>query len=115
MAKYDNPEHSVSLYSTTPAKDAGGGEVYTFALAQASVPCLINTASASTVELFAQQGVRVTHTVSILSSVLTATPLTSWKAIAADTGTTLMLRGIRSGRAVGSVPAFTYLDCEEVR
>lgn len=112
---WENPPHRVSLYSSTAANDASGGAVETYTAVQSAVPCLINTASANTQLIFAQMQIRVTQTIGILSSELTTTPKPGWKAVADDTGTTLIVRGIRSGResALGTIPALTYLDCEE--
>ena len=112
---YDSPPHRVSLYSSTNANDAAGGVVVTYTLEQSAVPCLINTASANTQLVFAQMQIRVMQTVGILSSELTTTPEPGWKAVADDRSTTLIVRGIRSGResALGTIPALTYLDCEE--
>lgn len=112
---YDNPPHRVSLYSSVNANDAGGGAVTTYTLVQAACPCLINTASANTQLVFAQQQISVSLTVGILSSDLTSTPQNGWKVVADDTGLTLYVKGIRSGResALGTIPALTYLDCSE--
>lgn len=113
---HDSPPHSVTLYTTTNTKDAGGGRSSAFTSAQAGVPCLINTASAGTQLRYAQQQIVVSHTIGILSSVLTTTPGPGWKVVADDTSGVFMVRGIRSGRvsALGGIPALTYLDCEQV-
>ena len=111
---YDSPPHSVSLYSSSNAKGTGGGIVTTYTAAQSACPCLINTTAANTALVYAQQQIRVTDTVGILSSDLTSTPQPGWKVVADDTGQTFLVRGIRSGResALGTIPALTYLDCE---
>lgn len=111
---YDDCPHSVSLYSSENANDSSGGVVETFTLVQAACPCLINTTSANMQLVYAQNQIRVTDTIGILSSVLTATPKPGWKAIADDTGQTFIVKGIRSGRvsALGTIPPLTYLDVE---
>jgi hypothetical protein len=111
---WDNPEHRVTLTSlSSTRRDDGGGTAPVFATLQSSIPCLINTASASEVEKYAQFGITVTHTISIKSSLLTATVARGVKATAGDTGVSYHVRGIRKGRAFMGVPAFTYLDVEE--
>lgn len=111
---YENPPHLVSLYSVATTNQASGGASTTPALIHAACPCLINTASANTQEMYAQKQIRVTDTIGILSSTLDETPKPGWKAIADDTGQTFIIRGIRSGRvsALGTIPPLTYLDCE---
>lgn len=113
---YDDPPHRCALYSSTASNDAGGGTGVSYTLVQTSIPCLINTASSNTQLIFAQQGIKVTQTVGILSSVLTSTPQPGWKVVALDTNKDLIVRGIRSGRvsAMGTIPPLTYLDCEEL-
>lgn len=113
MPLWDSPSHAVATYSVDSGRDAGGGESLTYTLVQSAVPCSVNTASASTQELFAQSGIVVTHTVAFLSSALT-TPITrGFKLVAADTGASFKVEGIRTGRAYGRVPQFTYCDCSE--
>ncbi len=113
---YDSPPHRMSLYSSSAANDAGGGVDITYTVAQANVACLINTASASTRLMYAQQDIVVTETVGVLSSYLTSIPQPGWKVIADDTGKSLLIHGIRSGRvsALGTIPPLTYLDCSEI-
>jgi hypothetical protein len=114
MALYDDPPHSCATYTVTSGADTGGGVALTYALAQSGVACSINTASASTVEMYAQAQVTVTHTVAFLSSVLT-TPITrGMKLIAGDSGGSFHVEGIRAGRQYSGVPAFTYCDCREL-
>lgn len=110
---WDNPEHRVTSYTLTTARDSGGGTTNTFTSAQASIPCQINTASASEVELYAQQGIRVTHTVSFKSSTLTTALVRGMKLVTDDTSASLHIQGIRKGRAFRSIPAFVYADCVE--
>lgn len=111
---YDNPPHLIALYSSVNARDSAGGTVVTYTLVQDDVPCLINTTSANMQLVYAQQQIRVTDTIGILSATLDSTPQPGWKAVADDTGQTFIIRGIRSGRAsgMGTIPALTYLDTE---
>lgn len=112
---YDSPTHSVTSYSLSTARESGGaGTAYTYTSAQSAVPCIVNTASASTQELFAQQGIRVTHTVSFLASALTTTLTRGMKLVADDTGVSLHVEGIRQGRAYGNIPALVYADCSQL-
>ena len=112
MALHDNPPHACTLSRPTASRDGGGGTALTYATLQASVPCSIDTASASERELFAQQGMVVTHTVGILTSKLTTAPARGDKAADPD-GNSYHVHGISRGRAYGGIPAFTYLHCEE--
>ncbi len=112
---YDSPPHRVSLYSVATSNQTSGGASNTPVLVQAACPCLINTTSANTQLVYAQQQIQVSVTIGILSSDLTVTPKPGWKVIADDTGKTATIRGIRSGRvsALGTIPPLTYLDCSE--
>lgn len=113
MALHDNPPHSVATYSVESSEDDGGGVTLTYTVAQSGVACSINTAGASTVELFAQDGIRVTHTVAFLSSVLTTDLTRGMKLVATDTSAAYHVKGIRLGRSYGRIPAFVYADVEE--
>lgn len=112
MALYDNPPHTVSLLRPTTSRDAGGGTAVTYTTLQSSVPCSINTASASEQEVFSQMEMTVTHTVAILTSKLTSAPQRGDKATDSD-GNSYHVHGISKGRSYGSIPAFHYLHCEE--
>lgn len=113
MALFDNPPHSCSTYTVVSSTDTGGGAALTYTLAQSAVPCSVNTASANTVALYDQQQIRVSHTVGFLSSVLT-TALTRGMKLVASEGGTFRVEGIRTGRAYGGIPAFTYADVSEL-
>lgn len=112
---WDNPVHRVSSYTSEASRGDGGGTTLTFTLAQAAIPCLINTSSASEVELFAQQGIRVTHTVSFKATALTTALSRGMKLVADDNSASYHVKGIRTGRGspLGTIPAFVYADCEE--
>jgi len=112
---YDDPPHRISLLRAPTTKDSAGGINIAYVTVQSDVPCLINTASANTVEMYAQQAIAVAMTIGILSSELTATPEPGWKAITDDTGKSAKVLGIRSGRvsALGTIPPLTYLDCSQ--
>ena len=113
MALYDSPPHRVAIYSVASATDSGGGTTLSYTLKQSAVPCSINTMSASEREQFAQQQIVVTHTIAFKSSAITTSLVRGDKIVAADDGGSYHVRGIRSGRAYGSVPAFTYADVEQ--
>ena len=113
MALHDNPPHTVDTYTCASGTDSGGGVTLTYTVADSAVPCSINTASASTVEMYAQQGMRVSLTVAFLASALTTTLTRGMKLITGDTAKSLHIEGIRQGRAYGSIPAFVYADCSE--
>lgn len=115
MALHDNPPHRITIYGPpTAARDAGGGETITWGTTrQAAAPASINTASASTRELFAQQGIVVSHTIGLLTATLTSDVARGDKVTADDTGDTYIIRGISKGRAYGGIPPFTYLQVEQ--
>ena len=106
-------EHTCTTYTVVSGTDSGGGTSLTYTAAQSGAKCLINTASASTVERYSQDNISVSHTVAFLSSELT-TPLTRGMKIIDSTNRSFHIEGIRTGRAMGSVPAFTYADCSEL-
>ena len=108
---WDNAPHLCSTYLATSGRDSGGGVLTDYQLAQSNIACLINTASSTTVEMYAQEQITVTHTIGIKSALLT-TPVAPGMKVVAD-GASYHVRGIRSGRPFMSLPAFTYLDCEE--
>ncbi len=111
---WDNPPHSIALYSVTSGADTGAGVLPTYTVAQSGIPCSINTTSASTQTLYAQSNIVVSHTIAILASVLTAVPVPGWKAQTTDRSESYHILGIRHGRAYGNVPAFVYLDCDQI-
>lgn len=111
---WDDPEHRVTIYSVTSGTDAGGGVTLTYSSLQAAVPCQINTASSSTREQYAREQVTVTHTVSFLKSAVTTTFAPGMKLVADDTGASYHVKGIRNGRALMDVPAFLFIDAEEM-
>lgn len=113
MPLWDNPPHLVTSY-TVDVSRTGGGTTLSYTSAQSSIPCSINTASASEVALYAQQNIVVTHTVAFLSAALTTSVTRGMKLVAGDTSLAFYVKGIRSGRAYGGVPAMTYCDCEQV-
>jgi hypothetical protein len=115
MPLYDNPRHRVSSYSVSATtRDVGGGSPLTPTLVQSAIPVSINTVSAAEQDLFAQQGIVVTHTVGVLSSLLATTVERGWKLVD-ESGNTYHIEGIRSGRASpnGSIPALTYFACRQ--
>jgi hypothetical protein len=113
MALFDNPPHRVSLSRGPTSEDSAGGVNIDYTIAQADIPCIINTASASTVQMYAQEQMPVSMTIGIKSSVLATTPQPGWKATTDDTGRTAKIVGIRSGRPMGTIPALTYLDVSQ--
>lgn len=114
MALYDNLPHRVTSHTVTSSTDAGGGVTLSYTSAQAAIPCSINTARAAEVAQYSQQQIRVTHTVAFLASALTTALTRGMKLIADDTAKSFHIHGIRTGRGYGSIPAFTYAECEEL-
>ena len=114
MALWENPPHAVSSYTSDVSRDGGGGTQLVFTLAQSAIPCSINTASASTISLYAQSAIRVTHTVAFLASAVTTALTPGMKLVADDTSDSYHIGGIRKGRAYGSIPAFVYADCDQI-
>ena len=113
MPLYDNPPHRVSHYTSASSRDDGGGLTLTYTLAQSAIPCSINTSSGSTRELFAQQGMVVTHRIAVLASKVTATVKRGDKFVAEDTSASYLIQGITYGRAYGAIPPFAYFDVQE--
>lgn len=115
MALYDAPPHSVTIYGPpTAVRDGGGGTTITHGTTrQANVPCSINTTGASSRGVFDQDGMTVTHTIAILTSVLSSAVARGDKAVTDDTSETYHIVGIQKGRAYGSIPGFTYLQCQQ--
>ncbi len=109
---FDRLPMRATIQSLSTATDAGGGVQLAYSTAQVGVKCSINTASASTRELFAQMGMVVTHRVAFLASDLTVTVQRGWQIITDDRSETYTVRGISRGRAYGPIPEFVYLDCE---
>jgi len=112
MALHDNPPHSVTIQAPTSSRDGAGGTNLSYTTVQADVPCSIDTADPREVERFAAMQLVVTHTVGILSSVL-STPLARGSKLVSGSSS-FHVQGISTGRAYGSIPAFTYAHCEEV-
>lgn len=114
MPLYDSPPHRVTTYNVTSGTDTGGGTSLSYAAAQSSVPCSINTASASERDLFAQSNIVVTHTVAFLTATLTTQLTPGMKLVTTDRSESYHVHGISRGRAYGTVPAFTYAHCEQI-
>lgn len=119
---YDDPPHSVDIYlPSTPGRDTGGGVKLVFpdTPSQADVPCIINTSGASTVPRQGQETITVGNRVSFLTSVLKINLTQGSKLIATDSGRTFIIKGIQGpnrsfGDAVEAIPAFTYVDVDEI-
>lgn len=109
---WDNPPHTCSTYTVTTSRDGGGGTANSYTLAQTGLPCLINTAGASEVERFAQQGITVTHTIGTKASLATTT-FTRGMKVVDESGNSYHVRGIRYGRAFRGIAPLLYLDCEQ--
>ncbi len=114
MALYDDPPMSVSTYTVTTARDSGGGQAFTYTLAQSGVACSINMASASTQREYAQDQIVVTNTISALLGSWSPVVTRGMKVVADDTQAVYIVEGIRNGRAYGNIPALTYLDVREL-
>lgn len=111
---YANPPHRVTIYKSASARDSAGGTNLTYSVRQAAVPCSIATASGSEQDRFSQMNLTITHRVAFLSSTLTDGVLVGDKLVADDTGDTYHVRGISRGRSYGTIPAFTYVDVEQL-
>lgn len=120
---FDDPPHSVDIYLPTgTTTDSGGGVKLNFppTPSQSEVPCTINTSGASQVMRQGQNSVTVGNRISFLSSALTITLSQGVKLVATDTGRTFIVRGLTSpgrshdNRGVQSIPAFTYIDADEI-
>jgi hypothetical protein len=110
---WDNPTHRITLQSVASGSDTGAGVSLTYSTEQSNVPALINTASATERELFAQQGMICTHTIGLLASALTSIPERGWKVMTDDRSESFHVLGIRHGRRFMQIPSFVYLDCEQ--
>src|SRR5262245_18277274 len=114
MALWNNPPHRVSSYTVDSKRDGGGGTDLDYTVAQSSIACSVNTATSDTIDLFARDQIKVTHTVAFLASVLTTALTPGMKLVKADTSTGLHVKGISKGQAYGNIPAFVYAFCEEI-
>jgi hypothetical protein len=110
---WDNPPHRTSISSSEASRDTGGGNALAFTTVMTSVPCLINTASGAEQELFAQEGLTVSHIVAYKSSAL-STPLVRGMKITDESGNSYHVEGIRSGRAFMNIPAFTFAQVRQI-
>jgi hypothetical protein len=109
----DDPPHRCTSYSVATARDTGGGTTITYTLAQADIPCSINTLSSATQREYGQDQVTVTHCVGVLAAYLT-TPITRGMKLVDDRGSTYRVEGIRLGRAYGGISQLFYADCVEI-
>ena len=62
MGLMDNPPHSADIYQPSSGTDAGGGTSLVYSLRTAGVKGILNRASSSEREMYAQQGLTVSHT-----------------------------------------------------
>lgn len=113
MALFDAPPHTCTILGPpTITRDDGGGTVVTHSTTrQADVPCSINLSSSSERELFAQQGITVTHRIGVRTSTLSSAVARGDKVTVG--GLSYLIRGISAGQAYGGIPALTYLDVEQ--
>jgi hypothetical protein len=111
---YDNPPHRTSTATLTTGTDAGGGLTHNYTTVQTAIPCVIDTASSSEVEMYGQKQIRVTHCIAYKASVLTTALARGMKITADDTGQQYHIHGIRKPRVFGSIPAFVYADVESL-
>lgn len=116
MSLYTNPRHRCSTYTSEPARDGGGGTQLDYTLAQSAIPCSINMASATTIRLYGQSNIVVSHTIGFLGSTITTDLTPGMKIVADDNSASFLIQGIRKGRAApnNSIPALTYADCSEL-
>jgi hypothetical protein len=111
MAFANMLQHTVTIYGPpTQSTDSGGGVLITYpTIRQTSVPCLINSVSASEQERFAQQNIVVTHTIAM-----------SYQGVqrgdkAVDAGDQAYhIQGINTQQGVGSIATFTYLYAQQI-
>jgi len=113
MAIYSNPPHAVDIRSVDTTRDAGGGTTNTYITVQSAVPCSIDTHGGSEQDRFDQPQNLITHRVAFLSAVLTTPIVRGMKLIASD-GSTYHVKGFVAGRAYGGIPAFVYVDVEQL-
>lgn len=113
MALHDNPPHTCSLFTSSASRDLGGGSALTYTAGQASIPCSINTVSASEREMFAQQGLEVSHVVAVLTSKLTTAVVRGMK-LTDEAGLSYHIEGVRTGRSYSGIPAFTYIQVRQL-
>lgn len=109
---WNRAPHRCDLYTIAVSTDAGGGVINTYTLAQSAVPCLINTASSATADMYSRQQITVSHTIGIKLSLITTTVTPGMKVVA--DGASYHVEGIRSGRAFMDIPAFCYLDVRQL-
>ena len=115
MALFDNPPHLANTYTVNAGtRDAGGGTPLTYTIAQSSLPCSIQTASASEREMFAQQGIVVSHTVAYLTATASPAVTRGMKVVNQRTAKAYHVHGISSGEEYGNIPPLSYLYCEEI-
>lgn len=116
MSLLDSLTHTVTIKGPpTATRDSSGGTNNTWPVTKlANVPCIINTASSSEVERFAQMGMQVSHTVSFRTSALTTAMARGDKIIADDTSENYHVEGISAGRAMGGIEAFVYAHCSQL-
>jgi hypothetical protein len=113
MSLFDDLEHRLNLMGPpTSGTDAGGGVEITWPTARAmSVPCLVCTASSQERELFAQQGISVSHTIAFEgdgAGVQRGDKLTT-----VDLMIAYHIVGIRVQDGVGGIDQFTYVFAQE--
>lgn len=124
-ALYENPPHLVDIYMpAAPTVDSGGGVKLNWPTDPSfeDVPCSINTTGSGRRMRNAQDTITVGNRVGFWSAKLEELGITlcqGMKMVASDTGRTFIIQGLESpnrpyGHELISIPALTYVTCDEI-
>ena len=112
MPLWDSPPgqtFSVDVYYPTSTQDAGGGTSLSYTLRTAGVLGILNSASSSEKEMFAQMGMTVSHTFVHYG---TTTAQRGDKLL--YSGRSLHVVGINVNEAMGTIPTLSKLVLNEI-
>lgn len=100
--------HTVTILAPSSGQDAGGGNTTTYATRTAGVKGIMSSASASEVEMFAQQNIQV-------SAALSCTDVTAQRGdVLLYNGKYLRVVGVNVNDAIGNIPQLCRLTLSEL-
>lgn len=110
MALYDagTAPHSIDIYAAASSQDGGGGTAIAYSIRTSGAKGILNAASSSQQEQFAQMQIVVTH-------VWAGTDSSARRGDKVIYGTrSFHVTGIKTGEAMGGIPSLTFLYLEEL-
>lgn len=111
MSLITDMPHRATIKNQSSGADAGGGVSLSYTTVQSDVPCRENITGSSEREMFGQQGMVVTATISFRTANLTATIQRGTEII--TNGRIYHVKGITVSQGQGTIESITRATCEQ--